>query len=123
MATLEMEFGKMTKHQRMLFKPKANQQWLKPKQRKCGRERCKETMGIQRIKQSKTRHKHKNINTHTHTLMYSTHTYTHHDATKKVHNHQNPCPNRRQGGRAAHDKTPLADCLLLSPPSSRGTHH
>lgn len=36
MTTLEMEIWKMTEYQRMLFKPKANRQWRKPKQRKCG---------------------------------------------------------------------------------------
>lgn len=98
----------MTQHQRMLFKPKANQQRLKPKQRKCGQDWFKEAMEVQRIKQSKTTgHQQKYIkNTHT--------VHTHHNGTKKVHHRQNPRPNQRQGGRAAQDKTPLADCLLLS---------
>lgn len=65
----------MTRHQRMLFKPKANQQRLRPKRRKCGRDRCKETMDTRRIEQIKTTgHKQKHINTRTRAYVQYTHT-------------------------------------------------
>lgn len=54
-----------------------------------------------------------------HARIRYTHAHTYHSATTTITTTkygQNPRPNQRQGGRAAQDKTPLADCLLLSRP-------
>lgn len=118
MATLEMEFRKMTKTPAHAFqtKSKPTGAWTQTEEVRAGK--MQRNNGSTKDQAVKKRDTDTNIETHN----YVQHTRTYRNATKKVHNCQNPCPNQRQGGRAAHDKTPLADCLLLSPPSSRGTH-
>ncbi len=91
----------------MLFKPKANQQRLRPKRRKCGRDWCKETMDTRRIEQIKTTgHEQKHINTHT--LTYSTHRpQCHHKRTQSPESTSKP-----EAGRKSSPRQNTTDRLL-----------